>query len=302
MDKPIRIGLGFDMDYMIFSAMSGAEVETDWGDEIFTLECDHGKARNSLFSAIRSITEEIHEDIKRVSSKMRKEGAYEFVELCIISGKGNFRTDVLDTYKGNRKGKRKPVGYPVFCQNMMDHFGPERSFRWDAIEGDDVLGILSTNPQLAGCDKVIIVSCDKDFYTIPGMFKRLSDGSFKISSEEEADRYHMYQTLIGDTTDGYGGIPQVGDGAAVPFLENPQFYYQDVKVMKSGPRKGEEVPFWTSRDPEPEETLWDCMVSLAAKQGMSEEELLQQARVARILRSSDWSYETKEPILWTPGS
>lgn len=207
--------------------------------------------------------------------------------------------DVLDSYKGNRVGKRKPVGYRDFCESILKQH-KDTSFFWPGVEGDDVLGILSTNPQLAGCDKVIIVSCDKDFYTIPGMFKRLSDGSFKISTEEEADRYHMYQTLIGDTTDGYGGIPQVGDGAAVPFLENPQFYYQDVKVMKSGPRKGEEVPFWTSRDPEPEETLWDCMVSLAAKQGMSEEELLQQARVARILRSSDWNYETKEPILWTP--
>lgn len=301
MTKPLRIGLGWDMDYMIFSAMSGAEVETDWGDDVWTLECDHGKARNSLYSAMRSITEEIRQDIMKISAKMRKEGAFEFVDLAIISGGGNFRMDVLNSYKGNRVGKRKPVGYRDFCESILKQH-KDTSFFWPGVEGDDVLGILSTNPQLAGCDKVIIVSCDKDFYTIPGMFKRLSDGSFKISTEEEADRYHMYQTLIGDTTDGYGGIPQVGDGAAVPFLENPQFYYQDVKVMKSGPRKGEEVPFWTSRDPEPEETLWDCMVSLAAKQGMSELELLQQARVARILRSSDWNYETKEPILWTPGS
>ena len=301
MTKPLRIGLGWDMDYMIFSAMSGAEVETDWGDDVWTLECDHGKARNSLYSAMRSITEEIRQDIMKISPKMRKEGAFEFVDLSIISGGGNFRFDVLPTYKSNRSGKRKPVGYRDFCEAIRKQH-KDNEFYWPGVEGDDVLGILSTNPQLAGCDKVIIVSCDKDFYTIPGMFKRLSDGSFKISTEEEADRYHMYQTLIGDTTDGYGGIPQVGEGAAVPFLENPQFYYQDVKVMKSGPRKGEEVPFWTSRDPEPEESLWDCMVSLAAKQGMSELELLQQARVARILRSSDWNYETKEPILWAPGS
>lgn len=299
MTKPIRIGLGFDMDYMIFSAMSGAEVETDWGDDVWTLECDHGKARNSLYSAMRSIREEITEDIKRISPKMRKEGAFELVDLSIISGGGNFRMDVLDSYKGNRVGKRKPVGYRDFCEAILKQH-KDTSFFWPGVEGDDVLGILSTNPQLAGCDKVIIVSCDKDFYTIPGMFKRLSDGSFKISTEEEADRYHMYQTLIGDTTDGYGGIPQVGEGAAVPFLENPQIHYQAFKTMKSGPRKGEEVPYWTTRDPEPEETLWDCMVSLAAKQGMSELELLQQARVARILRSSDWNYETKEPILWTP--
>lgn len=75
MSKPLRIGLGWDMDYMIFSAMSGAEVETDWGDDVWTLECDHGKARNSLYSAMRSITEEIRQDIMKISTKMRKEGA-----------------------------------------------------------------------------------------------------------------------------------------------------------------------------------------------------------------------------------
>lgn len=299
MTKPLRIGLGWDMDYMIFSAMSGAEVETDWGDDVWTLECDHGKARNSLYSAMRSITEEIRQDIMKISPKMRKEGAFEFVDLSIISGGGNFRFDVLPTYKSNRSGKRKPVGYRDFCEAIRKQH-KDNEFYWPGVEGDDVLGILSGNPQLAGCDKVIIVSCDKDFYTIPGMFKRLSDGSFKISTEAEADRYHMYQTLIGDNTDGYGGIPGIGDGAADPFLDNPQIHYQAFKTMKSGPRKGEEVPYWTTREPEPEETLWDCMVSLAAKQGMSEEELLQQARVARILRSSDWNYETKEPILWTP--
>ncbi|WAX22742.1 DNA polymerase I [Pseudomonas phage UFJF_PfSW6] len=301
MSKPLRIGLGWDMDYMIFSAMSGAEVETDWGDDVWTLECDHGKARNSLYSAMRAITEDIRQDIMKISSKMRKDGAFEFVDLAIISGGGNFRMDVLDTYKGNRVGKRKPVGYRDFCDKILEQH-KDNSFFWPGVEGDDVLGILSTNPQLAGCDKVIIVSCDKDFYTIPGMFKRLSDGSFKVSSEAEADAYHMYQTLIGDTTDGYGGIVGVGPEAAKPFLADPVMFYQDTKIMKSGPRKGQEVPFWTSRPPTDEETLWDCMVSLAAKNNMTEAELLQQARVARILRNSDFDHETKQPILWTPGS
>lgn len=42
------------------------------------------------------------------------------------------------------------------------------------------------------------------------------------------------------------------------------------------------------------------MVSLAASQGMTEEDLLVQARVARILRATDWNFEKEEPILWTP--
>ncbi|WP_323166709.1 hypothetical protein, partial [Pseudomonas bubulae] len=64
--------------------------------------------------------------------------------------------------------------------------------------------------------------------------------------------------------------------------------------------KGEEVAYWASRSPTETETLWDCMVSLAASKGMTEAELLQQAQVARILRWSDWDHENKKPILWKP--
>ncbi|MES8989488.1 hypothetical protein ABEQ04_12240, partial [Cutibacterium acnes] len=90
------------------------------------------------------------------------------------------------------------------------------------------------------------------------------------------------------------------------------YFYQAVKVMKSGPRKGEEVPYWTSCTPEDAfrvvpgageqfwPTKWDCVVSLAKKQGMTEDELIVQAQVARILRKEDLCWETMRPIPWLP--
>src|SRR5690606_8620985 len=122
-------------------------------------------------------------------------------------------------------------------------------------------------------------------------------------TQEEADLWHFYQTIKGDTTDGYGGIPGVGDQVdGTPlweWLQSPTFFYQDVKVMKSGPRKGMEVPFWTKREPEGE-SLWECIVSLANKQGMTEEELIVQAQVARICRVSDFDWESMCPVPWHP--
>ncbi len=35
----------------------------------------------------------------------------------------------------------------------------------------------------------------------------------------EADRYHLYQTLVGDATDGYPGCPGVGEVAANKVLD-----------------------------------------------------------------------------------
>lgn len=181
----------------------------------------------------------------------------------------------------------------------MDHFGPERAFKWDGVEGDDVCGILMTNPALAGCDRMISVSCDKDFNTVPGDFFWLTQMELIRNDEAAANRFHMLQAMMGDTTDGYSGVPGIGKETALAFLDNPEFFYEDIKVMKSGPRKGQEVPFWTSRAPEGE-TLWECMVSMAAKAGITEADLLVQAQVARILRWSDWDHENSKPILWQP--
>lgn len=307
-NKPrMVIGLGLDLDYLIFSSMSAAESEMDWGDDVWTLECDHKKARGILFGTIKTITKDIEKALLKQWPKL-KDYELVFKDLAILSGENNWRKDVLESYKANRKGKRKPVGYPAFCEAIMDHYGPEVTFKWDGVEGDDVLGILATKPELAGCDRVIIISCDKDFNTIPGYFYWLTNQVLVKNSEDDADHWHMLQTLMGDTTDGYGGVPQVGKETALEFLKDPVMYFEATKVMKSGPRKGQEVAYWDSfklsewepAASEPAPTLWDCIVSLAASKGMSADDLLVQAQVARILRACDWNFDTQKPILWTP--
>jgi DNA polymerase-1 len=303
----LKVGLALDMDYLIFSAMSAAEEEQDWGEDVWTLYCDHKKARDILFGTIKTIKADITGQLKR-KFKLTDD-KYEFVDICILSGDDNWRKEVLETYKANRKGKRKPVGYPKFCQEVMNHYG-EMSFKWHGMEGDDLCGIFMTNPELVGCDRVISVSCDKDFNTVPGYFFWLTEMDLVKNDEATADLHHFYQTLKGDTTDGYGGVPGVGEAFGPglwEWLQDPEFYYEATKIMKSGKDKGLERSYWTSCKPGDEEwdlrqapTLWACMASLAAKQGMTEQELIVQAQVARICRGSDFDMETMKPILWTP--
>lgn len=298
----LKVGLALDMDYLIFSAMSAAEEEQDWGEDVWTLYCDHKKARDILFGTIKTIKADIAGQLKR-KFKLT-EDKYEFVDICILSGDDNWRKDVLETYKANRKGKRKPVGYRKFCDEVMAHYG-EMSFKWHGMEGDDLCGIFMTKPEFVGCDRVISVSCDKDFNTVPGYFFWLTEMDLVKNDEATADLHHFYQTLKGDTTDGYGGVPGVGEAFGPglwEWLKEPEFFYEATKIMKSGKDKGQERSYWTSRVPEWDngEGLWACMVSLAAKQGMSEEDLIVQAQVARICRATDFDFETKKPILWTP--
>lgn len=292
--KKKRIALLLDGDYLIFSALSAAEEEVDWGEDVWSLQCDHKKARAILQGTIKSIKERLRE--------------FNDAELVMIfstlDGNDNWRKQVLTSYKANRKGKRKPVGYREFLKECMEDTETYmRTFQWDGLEGDDTIGILATNPEYLGVDEAIPVSCDKDFKTIPGRFLWLTENKVLTLSGEEADMWHLFQTIKGDTTDGYGGIPGCGeqvDGVPImEWLQAPTFFYQDVKVMKSGPRKGQEVPFWTKREPEGE-SLWECIVSLATKQGMSEEDLIVQAQVARICRNEDFDWATMRPIPWHP--
>jgi DNA polymerase-1 len=101
--------------------------------------------------------------------------------------------------------------------------------------------------------------------TIPGLLWR--SGEMLTITTEQADYNHLYQTLIGDSTDGYPGLRGVGEKRASTILENPN---------------------------------WESVVGAFIKSGHTEEEALTQARLARILRAEDYNFEYGEPILWSP--
>ena len=86
-------------------------------------------------------------------------------------------------------------------------------------------------------------------------------------SLEQADRTHLTQALTGDITDGYSGCPGIGPKTAI-------------KVLKEGD--------------------WIEVVAAYEKVGLTEEDALIQARVARILRHGEYNKKTKEVKLWTP--
>ncbi|WP_211876477.1 hypothetical protein [Plastoroseomonas hellenica] len=130
-----------------------------------------------------------------------------------------------------------------------------------------------------------MVSIDKDMKTVPGLYVNADkrDLGALDSSVAQADYWHMYQTLIGDTTDGYTGCPGIGPKKAVAILE----------------------PF-TDREERPglvdRAGAWKRIVEVYEKAKLSEAEALVQARVARILRASDYDFKAKAVKLWTPPS
>ena len=276
-----------DADVLAYQAASALETAIEWEAGFWTWHVE--------FDAVWQKVDAMVEDIK-TKLKAKK------VVLCLTDPAANFRLDVLPTYKTHRKSTKKPLVLFHLKEWLIEN---RCGVMVDGLEGDDVMGILATR----GKDEKIIVSIDKDMKTIPCNYVRTRAvvdengaelvGAFDILeiNEEEADKFHMYQTLMGDVTDGYGGCPKIGATIAQKIVDGcfKKVPYQH--TLMRGPRKGETE---TRYEEVPCDNLWEAVVSHFEAAGLGEEEALRQARVARILRASDYDFKKKEVILWTP--
>lgn len=193
--------------------------------------------------------------------------------IVAFTGPKNFRKDVLATYKSNRKNVPKPMAFAYCVQSVQDRFEHRLV---DGLEADDLLGIMATSPRYDGA---VIVTIDKDLRTVPAWHMNpLKDSKATWVPEDLANYLWMAQTLTGDTTDGYTGCPGIGPKKVLKILGAPP---QD--------RPGSSL-----------ECLWGSVVMTYRTSKLTELEALQQARVARILRASDYHKDTKEIDLWHP--
>jgi DNA polymerase-1 len=240
-----------DADILVYQAATLAEKPVDWGDGLWTLHAFEEEAQALFQASLTKILDGVNTD--------------DFV--LAFTDTHNFRKDVLPTYKSNRSGVRKPMLLKFLRDWATTQWG---SKVMAGLEGDDVLGITATD-KLFEDTLYIICTIDKDLRTIPAAHYNFGkDESFLISTAE-ADRFHMIQTLTGDTTDGYKGCQGVGIKTAEKILDGKVGY-----------------------------EMWEAVVKAYEKAGLSEEEALVQAQVARILRASDYNFETNEVILWQP--
>ena len=186
------------------------------------------------------------------------------VVLC-FTGDTNFRKDIYAPYKSNRKNTRKPMHLKRVKAWASDVW---EAHTWEGLEADDVLGILATNSPTSG-----VYSHDKDLLTVPAMLWNHDERFFYPQAEDIADYYWMTQTLTGDSTDGYPGCPGIGKKRAADMLGEP--------------------------GAKPLAELWDQVVAIYEAKGLTAEDALVQAQLARILRNTDYSHE-KGVTPWTP--
>lgn len=216
------------------------------------------------------------EDIKYfLDALMERTKCTDYLMVLSTMGKPNFRYNVLPTYKGNRPSEK-----PNLVTRLKEHLASEYKSKWKhQLEGDDVLGILATlHPW-----QYLVCTIDKDLKQIPGKhFNWDTDELFEVDAIS-ADRWFYQQIIQGDSGDGYYGIPGIGPKKSEKYLDKIYQSYQKDKP-----------------DVSLEKYVWKSIISLYEKNSLTEEYAFQQARVARILRATDFDYDKQEPILWKP--
>lgn len=210
MVKPV---LFIDADSIAYKSAFASEVETDWGNDIWTLHSDLSEAKYIFTNEIKKIREAFNDDWSYV--------------LC-FTAEGNFRKELFPEYKANRKKQRKPIVLkPLIEWARFTH----NSLAENKLEADDILGLYA--------DCGVLVSIDKDLQTVAGMHYNPDkvEKGLQVVTEEEAHYNHMLQTLCGDSTDGYGGCPKVGIKTAEKILDVPQEEMWDA-VVKAYKKQG----------------------------------------------------------------
>ena len=237
------MNLLIDADFIVYKCCAACETEIDYGEDVIFVTSNFSDA----YSAV-----------KREIDQIKAQFGTFWSPILFFSDSKNFRKKISPDYKGHRN-RKKPCGYKRVIRNLKIEYDvcimPE-------LEADDAMGIYAT--QVTGN---IIVSPDKDMRQIPGKLYNLEDT--RTITPEEGAKWHLIQTLAGDQTDGYSGVPGIGVKRAET-LFNKEGYN------------------------------WSTVVKAFEDKGLTEDDALLNARLARILTVEDYDSKRKEPKLWTP--
>ena len=233
-----------DCDYIVYKCCAAAESEMDFGDDVIVVTSNFSDAMKC-----------VNRDLERIKTDL---GSFDDELVLFFTSPNNFRKKILPDYKGHRQ-RKKPCGFKRVIQELKKNY---RVILKDTLEADDALGIYATK-----YPGNIIVSPDKDMRQIPGKLYDFKE-TVEITPEEGA-RWHLIQTMAGDNTDGYAGVPGIGVK----------------KAEKIFAEKG---------------YTWKAVVETFEEKDMTEEDALVNARLARILTTDDYDHEKREPILWQP--
>ena len=240
------MSLLIDCDYIVYKCCAATETEIDFGEDLIVVTSRFNEAYDYVERELYNIATDL--------------GCFDD-SILFFSDSVNFRKSLDPAYKGHRN-RKKPCGYKRVINKLKEDY---HVVVMPTLEADDALGIYATKES-----GHIICSPDKDMRQIPG---ELYDFTQEVSTitPEMGKRWHLIQTMAGDQTDGYAGVPGIGIKRAAALLDE----------------HGDN---------------WKTVVDAFAEKGLDESVALLNARLAKILQCEDYDFSTQQIRPWLPTS
>ena len=242
-----------DADSLLYKATCVVE-ETDWWNEcevLAGLETEKDISKSSDLEVCKEVFDKIIDDITE----------YTGIEdmLLVFTGSDNFRNNNPLGYKEHRKDMEKPLYIEELLQYALINYNSKLCTGYEA--DDYVVYLKTTFP-----DDYLLCAIDKDvLYQTVGTHYNYNTGEEVTTTPQEAIYYAYYQTLVGDTSDGYKGCPQIGDKRARKILDD---------VLDS-------CTPWANQQ-QLEKAYWEAVVKAYESKGLSEWEALHTMRLANM--------------------
>ena len=236
-----------DADFIVYKACAAAETEIDFGNDVIVVSSKFSDALNAT--------------IREINKLKNNHFLWDAPEIILFfSDSTNFRKKIQADYKGHRN-RKKPCGYKRVINELKTRY---KVITLPTLEADDSMGIYATKyPGNTIC------SPDKDMRQIPGRLFNMEE--FTLIEEADGAKWHLIQSIAGDNTDGYSGVPGLGVKRATSLFE--EYGYS-----------------------------WNTVLKAFKDKELDEETALTNARLARILTVDDYDFERNEPKLWTPAT
>lgn len=240
------MSLLIDADFIVYKCCAATETEIDFGEDLIVVTSKFTEAYEYVERELYNIANDL--------------GCFD-ESILFFSDSVNFRKSIDPAYKGHRN-RKKPCGYKRVINKLKEDY---HVIVMPSLEADDAIGIYATKEK-----GHIICSPDKDMRQIPGDLYDLTNEVVTIT-KEEGDRWHLIQTMAGDQTDGYGGVPSIGIKRA------------DALLTEKG-------------------ATWKTVLETFLEKGLTEDDALMNARLAKILQVEDYDFTNQTVRPWTPSS
>ena len=240
------MSLLIDADFIVYKCCAASETEIDFGEDLIVVT-----------SRFTEAYEYVERELYNIANDL---GCFDD-SILFFSDSVNFRKSIDPAYKGHRN-RKKPCGYKRVINKLKEDY---HVVVMPKLEADDAIGIYATKDP-----GHIICSPDKDMRQIPGELYDLTNEMVTIT-KKDGDRWHLIQTMAGDQTDGYGGVPSIGIKRA------------DALLTEKG-------------------ATWNTVLETFLEKGLTEDDALMNARLAKILQVEDYDFTNQEPRLWSPSS